>query len=200
MLTPQPDCLSSSSTRRAFLRTSLLAASAVAWAGCGGDEEIVLADDDGMDEHMDDGSSMGDHTGDDGTGAENDLGGDPGGDPGGEKEPPVDEKPAGVEVKLTAKTKAVGGQQKVDDAATLKALGSGEALLLVRADADTISANTIVCTHQKCEVTYNAGSKLLECPCHGSRFELDGSVNRGPAGKPLKHFKATIHGDSVFLE
>ena len=40
------------------------------------------------------------------------------------------------------------------------------------------------CTHLGCLITHAAGD-LLVCPCHGSRFRLDGTVVSGPAVRPL---------------
>lgn len=41
------------------------------------------------------------------------------------------------------------------------------------------------CTHLGCRVNAAQGD-LLVCPCHGSRFRLDGSVAIGPARRPLE--------------
>jgi Rieske Fe-S protein len=39
------------------------------------------------------------------------------------------------------------------------------------------------CTHAGCAVTVKNGN--IECPCHGSKFTLDGEVEHGPATEPL---------------
>ncbi|MFI9722065.1 FAD-dependent oxidoreductase [Streptomyces sp. NPDC052396] len=42
------------------------------------------------------------------------------------------------------------------------------------------------CTHLGCLVAFNAAERAWECPCHGSRFGLDGTVLQGPAVRPLE--------------
>ncbi|MDE0022310.1 MAG: Rieske 2Fe-2S domain-containing protein [Candidatus Poribacteria bacterium] len=127
--------------------------------------------------------------------------------------PPIDpdppttgETPPGVEVKMSAQLKQVGGTQEVKDAAVLMELGTdnngrgNETILLARVSEEEVAANTALCTHAQCVSAYNANRERLECPCHGSQFGLDGQVIVGPANRPLLNFKATIHEDSVFLE
>jgi Rieske Fe-S protein len=34
-------------------------------------------------------------------------------------------------------------------------------------------------------VSFNTAERTWDCPCHGSRFDIDGSVLNGPAAAPL---------------
>ena len=54
-----------------------------------------------------------------------------------------------------------------------------------------------VCTHQGCDVNKVDGG-LISCPCHGSQFSItDGSVQNGPAPKPLPETKVKVSGGNV---
>ncbi len=44
------------------------------------------------------------------------------------------------------------------------------------------------CTHLGCKINSYSGSDLL-CPCHGSSFDFNGNVKKGPALKPLEKLK-----------
>ncbi|GAA0837543.1 Rieske (2Fe-2S) protein [Streptosporangium amethystogenes subsp. fukuiense] len=56
----------------------------------------------------------------------------------------------------------------------------------------TFRAFSAKCTHQGCAVATIRGG-TINCPCHGSRFRIaDGSVARGPAGRPLARRKIKI--------
>ncbi|WOD38376.1 Rieske 2Fe-2S domain-containing protein [Nodosilinea sp. E11] len=42
-----------------------------------------------------------------------------------------------------------------------------------------------VCPHRGCAVNWQADQNRFACPCHGSKFDAEGRVLRGPARKPL---------------
>lgn len=54
------------------------------------------------------------------------------------------------------------------------------------------------CTHAGCALAVKDGG--IECPCHGSKFELDGSVARGPATQPLKARPVTVRGAEIVAD
>ncbi|KUI19434.1 (2Fe-2S)-binding protein [Mycobacterium lehmannii] len=54
------------------------------------------------------------------------------------------------------------------------------------------------CTHAGCTVRDVAGG-TINCPCHGSKFTLDGTVANGPATRPLEVKPIELQGDSIIL-
>jgi glycine/D-amino acid oxidase-like deaminating enzyme/nitrite reductase/ring-hydroxylating ferredoxin subunit len=42
------------------------------------------------------------------------------------------------------------------------------------------------CTHLGCLLRFNAAEPSWDCPCHGSRYDVDGAVLEGPAVTPLE--------------
>ena len=48
-----------------------------------------------------------------------------------------------------------------------------------------------ICTHQGC-VVQNVSGGTINCPCHGSRYHLDGTVAKGPAPRALAHRSVTV--------
>ena len=56
-----------------------------------------------------------------------------------------------------------------------------------------------VCTHAGCTVAEVVGASI-NCPCHGSSFNLDGTVAKGPASRPLDAKGIVVQGDSIALK
>jgi nitrite reductase/ring-hydroxylating ferredoxin subunit len=55
-----------------------------------------------------------------------------------------------------------------------------------RDEAGILHRMSAVCTHLGCVVTWNEAERSWDCPCHGSRFDIDGRVIQGPAVKDLE--------------
>jgi Rieske Fe-S protein len=49
-----------------------------------------------------------------------------------------------------------------------------------------LHAVSLRCTHLGCLLRFNAAERSWDCPCHGSRFDVDGRVLEGPATQPLE--------------
>jgi glycine/D-amino acid oxidase-like deaminating enzyme/nitrite reductase/ring-hydroxylating ferredoxin subunit len=61
----------------------------------------------------------------------------------------------------------------------------GEKAAVYRDESGAVHAVSPVCTHAGCIVHWNPAEKSWDCPCHGSRFEIDGGILEGPAVKEL---------------
>lgn len=61
----------------------------------------------------------------------------------------------------------------------------GRQVAAYRDDRGTVHAVSAVCPHAGCIVGWNETDRTWDCPCHGSRFSLDGDVIHGPAVRPL---------------
>jgi glycine/D-amino acid oxidase-like deaminating enzyme/nitrite reductase/ring-hydroxylating ferredoxin subunit len=54
-----------------------------------------------------------------------------------------------------------------------------------RDEDGNLHQRSAVCTHMGCIVRFNSLEKTFDCPCHGSRFGVDGHVINSPAIAPL---------------
>lgn len=84
------------------------------------------------------------------------------------------------------------------DAASAAALQPGEGALLrsglkklavYRDRSGELHVHCAVCPHLGCIVQWNGVEKTWDCPCHGSRFDVEGQVLHGPAVSGLAAFE-----------
>ncbi|HEY9626378.1 MAG: cytochrome b6-f complex iron-sulfur subunit [Oscillatoriophycideae cyanobacterium NC_groundwater_1537_Pr4_S-0.65um_50_18] len=70
------------------------------------------------------------------------------------------------------------------------------------ADAIASYGLNAVCTHLGCVVPWNANENKFMCPCHGSQYNSEGKVVRGPAplSLALVHAAATEDGKVAFTQ
>ncbi len=59
-----------------------------------------------------------------------------------------------------------------------------------RDESGGVHAVSLRCTHLGCLLRFNAAERSWDCPCHGSRFDVDGAVLEGPATRPLERKQA----------
>jgi Rieske Fe-S protein len=80
-------------------------------------------------------------------------------------------------------------------------LGSGviiDNIVLTQPSQGIFKGLSAICTHAGCTVNRVADG-TIDCPCHGSKFNLDGSVANGPATLPLPAKPISVNGDSIVL-
>lgn len=69
--------------------------------------------------------------------------------------------------------------------------------MAVYRQAGQVYAISTVCTHLGCIVKPSATG--FACPCHGSEFEADGTVKKGPAPRPLDWLEVTTAGGAIVV-
>lgn len=55
-----------------------------------------------------------------------------------------------------------------------------------------VHAVNATCTHMGCTVCWNQTEKSWDCPCHGARFSVDGTVLNGPADRDLEYLNVEL--------
>ena len=78
--------------------------------------------------------------------------------------------------------------------------GIHDKILVVHLMNHPLYATSVICTHMGCTVSYDKDTGQIACPCHGSRYALDGSVTRGPAKRPLKQYDAITEDGQVLIK
>jgi Rieske Fe-S protein len=82
------------------------------------------------------------------------------------------------------------------------ALGPGEGAVVgdglgqravYRDESGELRSLSARCSHLGCIVNFNSAERTWDCPCHGSRFGLDGEVIEGPAVRPLQRLGGQVH-------
>ena len=62
----------------------------------------------------------------------------------------------------------------------------GDQTAVYRDPQGEVHAVSARCTHLGCIVSWNPAESSWDCPCHGSRFSVDGEVIQGPAVRNLE--------------
>jgi nucleotide-binding universal stress UspA family protein/nitrite reductase/ring-hydroxylating ferredoxin subunit len=64
-------------------------------------------------------------------------------------------------------------------------LVGGRRLAIYKAEDGSVVALSPRCQHMGCTVDWNDADRTWDCPCHGSRYDRQGRVFKGPAAKDL---------------
>ena len=67
----------------------------------------------------------------------------------------------------------------------------GDSIALYKDEKGGLHAVNPACTHVNCIVGWNTAEQTWDCPCHGSRFSMDGEVLTAPARKDLEKISLT---------
>ncbi|GLU49397.1 hypothetical protein Nans01_37480 [Nocardiopsis ansamitocini] len=73
----------------------------------------------------------------------------------------------------------------------------GAKLVITQARPGEYRAFGATCTHGGC--TVQEVTEDIHCLCHGSRFDLEGEVVKGPATEPLEPFEVRVEGTDITL-
>ena len=107
---------------------------------------------------------------------------------------PLREAPALLKLQLSVAGHFVGDRLRPSHVGSVAEIAPGDGAVVrvggqrcavYRDESGTAHAVSARCTHLGCLVRFNEAETAWECPCHGSRFAVDGSVLQGPATRPL---------------
>ncbi|SEB13462.1 Glycine/D-amino acid oxidase [Thalassobacillus cyri] len=88
-----------------------------------------------------------------------------------------------VKGKLPTKSKKDVKDLEPDQGAIVKV--EGKSAGAYKDENGNVSVVDTTCTHMGCELAWNNAERSWDCPCHGSRFTVQGEVIEGPATQPL---------------
>jgi cytochrome b6-f complex iron-sulfur subunit len=90
--------------------------------------------------------------------------------------------------------------QKTGDRVLAQGLKGDPTYLVVENDSSLASYGlNAICTHLGCVVPWNANENKFICPCHGSQYNSEGKVVRGPAPLSLALVHADVIEDKVLV-
>jgi nitrite reductase/ring-hydroxylating ferredoxin subunit len=84
----------------------------------------------------------------------------------------------------------------------LGAEAGGKLILVANVDGKYYAIGN-KCTHRGCKLSGGTlkGSDIVECPCHGSNFDVKtGNVVKGPAKTPEPAFRVKVEGDELLVD
>ena len=75
----------------------------------------------------------------------------------------------------------------------------GKAVELMRT-AEGVTARSLLCTNQGCEVRWVEADRIYLCPCHDGRFDDTGQPIYGPPREPLRPLDVTLTATAAVVD
>jgi cytochrome b6-f complex iron-sulfur subunit len=73
-------------------------------------------------------------------------------------------------------------------------LPNGTPIMIVRRPSTTFVTLELICQHERCQGDrLKLEGQIIECNCHGSQYDLDGHVTKGPSTKNLVTYTTTYY-------
>ena len=70
---------------------------------------------------------------------------------------------------------------------------------VVKRSGENIVAFAPQCPHLGCAYHWEPQDNEFLCPCHASRFSIEGDVLSGPAPRPLDRYEVKVEGEKLLL-
>lgn len=88
--------------------------------------------------------------------------------------------------------------ETISEGGALVGFAGDEPIAVIKRNGKLVALSAI-CQHQRCTVIFKGDKKLFECPCHFSRYQLDGTVINGPTTKPLPPKKVELRDEFIWI-
>ncbi len=98
--------------------------------------------------------------------------------------------PAGTPTEISFNRTRVDGWKVTSEKATA---------WVVKGPYNEVVAFAPQCTHLGCAYHWEASGNQFVCPCHESRFSIDGKVLGGPASRPLDRYPVRVENSKLLI-
>ena len=69
-------------------------------------------------------------------------------------------------------------------------------IIVKKSDTDYLVFSS-VCRHKKCNVRYKKDRDLFVCPCHGSTYNMNGKVIKGPSQGDIPKYRVKVKDNKL---
>jgi len=74
----------------------------------------------------------------------------------------------------------------------------GRAVEVVRTESG-VTARSLLCTHQGCNVRWIEDDQVYFCPCHDGQFDAEGNPTYGPPRERLRDLQVTLTSTTAVI-